>query len=276
VWQAPAEGGIPRFMAWFSSQAPEVIGPVRSARLYFIAWASEQRAVYTHAGGSPGALAELWQNGNGSHVWNIDGLGYVGGPFYRTTDRWAPHNLFTGSRELEALATSLGYAPEPARPAFTFAPAAEAARHGSQFRIAFSYGATDVAYTFDPATRTYPRAENGVTTTDAATGDPVAPTNVVILSVPFSPLNDGSGHGRLDAGLVGEGPALVFRAGRLVEGRWRKTAFEAPTELLLPESTTGVETPISLVPGQTFVQVVPAGTPVSVVDASPPRPVPSP
>jgi hypothetical protein len=271
VWQAPAEGGIPRFMALFSSRPALVIGPVRSARLYFIAWAAEQRAVYAHAGGSPGALAELWATGAGTTVWNIEGLAYVGGPFYRTADRWAPHNLYTGSKELAALAKSLGYAPEAARPAFVFAPATAASTHGAEFGISFSYGGTEVRYTFDPATRTYPRAENGVATTDAATGDPVAPTNVVVLSVPFNPLNDGSGHGRLDAGLVGEGEALVFRAGELVRGRWRKTAFDAPTELLLPASGERT-TPIALVPGQTFVQVVPTGTPISVRDPAAPAP----
>jgi hypothetical protein len=275
VWQAPAEGGIPRFMALFSSRTAPVVGPVRSARLYFVGWATEQRAVYAHAGGSPGALAELWRNGKGTHVWNIDGLGDVGGPFYRTADRWAPHNLYTGSKELAALTKSLGYVPEPARPAFVFAPSTDAPAHGAKFRILFSYGGTEVGYTFDPTTRTYPRAENGVATTDADTGEPIAPTNVVILSVPFNPLNDGSGHGRLDAGLVGEGQALVFRAGELVKGRWRKTAFDAQTELLLPKPGDA-DTPIALVPGQTFVQVVPTGTVISVREATAPAPTASP
>ena len=108
-------------------------------------------------------------------------------------------------------------------------------------------------------------------TTDAATGDPVAPTNVVILSVPFVPLGDGSGSGRLDAGLVGEGDALVFRAGELVRGRWRKAAFDAPTELLGPASG-GRTAPIALAPGQTFIQVVPTGTPISVRDPAAPAP----
>jgi len=41
VYQAPAEGGIPRYMALFQTQAPAAIGPIRSARLYFVAWAEE-------------------------------------------------------------------------------------------------------------------------------------------------------------------------------------------------------------------------------------------
>ena len=73
----------------------------------------------------------------------------------------------------------------------------------------------------------------------------------------------GARQGRLEAGLVGEGEALVFRAGELVRGRWRKAAFDAPTELLLQASGERT-TPIALVPGQTFVQVVPTGTAISV------------
>ena len=53
VWQAPAEGGIPRYMAIFQETLPKNIGPVRSSRYYYIAWAAEWRAVYAHAGGSP-------------------------------------------------------------------------------------------------------------------------------------------------------------------------------------------------------------------------------
>jgi hypothetical protein len=266
VWPAPAEGGIPRFMALFSSKAPKEIGPVRSARLYFIAWAAEQGAVYTHAGGSPGALGELYRTGDGQTVWNIEGLGYVGGPFWRSTDRWAPHNLYTSSKALAGVVKDRGYSPASAQPVFTFAPPVGDPAHGDKFRLAFSYGGTEVTYRFDPESRTYPRAENGVPTTDGATGGAVRPTNVVVISMPFGPAADGTGHGRLDAGLIGEGQALVFRAGELVKGTWRKAAFDAPTELLAP-GPDGQLAPIALVPGQTFVQVVPTGTPIQVRDA---------
>ncbi len=278
VWQAPAEGGIPRFMALFSSKAPKEIGPVRSARLYFIAWAAEQGAVYTHAGGSPGALGELYRTGNGQTVWNIEGLGYVGGPFWRSTDRWAPHNLYTSSKALAGVVADRGYSPASAQPVFTFAPPVGDPAHGEKFRLAFSYGGTEVTYRFDPDSRAYPRAENGVPTTDGATGGAVRPANVVVISMPFGPAADGTGHGRLDAGLIGEGQALVFRAGELVKGTWRKAAFDAPTELLAP-GPDGSLAPIALVPGQTFVQVVPTGTPIQVRDpggAEVPPPTPAP
>ena len=49
VWQAPAEGGIPRYMLIFGDEVPGNVGPVRSARLYFVLWAAEWRAVYAAA-----------------------------------------------------------------------------------------------------------------------------------------------------------------------------------------------------------------------------------
>ena len=41
VWQAPAEGGIPRYMMVFQENIPTDVGPVRSSRYYYIAWAAE-------------------------------------------------------------------------------------------------------------------------------------------------------------------------------------------------------------------------------------------
>ena len=63
VWQAPAEGGIPRYMLLFQSTIPGSVGPVRSAREYYIEWAAEWKAMYVHAGGSPQALQTLASKG---------------------------------------------------------------------------------------------------------------------------------------------------------------------------------------------------------------------
>ena len=52
-------GRHPALHGVFQTGEPARVGPVRSSRLYFIAWASEWRSVYVHAGGSPQALALL-------------------------------------------------------------------------------------------------------------------------------------------------------------------------------------------------------------------------
>src|SRR5690242_5691418 len=94
VWQAPAEGGIPRYMAIFQTELPKDIGPVRSSRYYYITWAAEWRAIYTHAGGSPQALATLRAKGNGQYVYNLDAFRRPAA-FRRIHTRLAPHNLYT-------------------------------------------------------------------------------------------------------------------------------------------------------------------------------------
>ena len=86
VWQAPAEGGIPRYMLWFQDSVPPSVGPVRSARLYFLAWAAEWNAVYAHVGGSPQAMKLLREKGQGQVIYNADEFRWGGVYFHRTTD----------------------------------------------------------------------------------------------------------------------------------------------------------------------------------------------
>ena len=84
VWQAPAEGGIPRYLALFPEGNPPSVGPVRSSRLYFISWAAEWNAVYVHAGGSPQALALLNSSkGRGKVVYNAEDFRWEGTYLHR-------------------------------------------------------------------------------------------------------------------------------------------------------------------------------------------------
>ena len=63
VFEAEVEGGITRIMGIFSSgQDLEEIGPIRSARPYFVDWARELSALYAHVGGSPDALVKIQQD----------------------------------------------------------------------------------------------------------------------------------------------------------------------------------------------------------------------
>src|SRR3989344_2402334 len=64
VYEVVAEGGITRFMAGFLCHLSDVqVGPVRSARTYFLDWLSEYDALYAHVGGanSPGPANALGQ-----------------------------------------------------------------------------------------------------------------------------------------------------------------------------------------------------------------------
>ena len=94
VYEALAEGNITRLMGVFDSrQNIDKIGPVRSARPYFMDWAEEYAGIYMHVGGSPDALANI----NSYNFYNIDQIGAGEIYFWRDNNLDAPHNVFTSS-----------------------------------------------------------------------------------------------------------------------------------------------------------------------------------
>jgi hypothetical protein len=256
VWQAPAEGGIPRYMAIFQENLPDAIGPVRSSRLYYIAWAAEWRAVYAHSGGSPQALQTLRAKGSGQYVFNADEFRYSG-TFHRVTNRLAPHNLYTSGAKLRALGKRLGATDKLASAIWHFAPDAPLDQRPYGGSITVGYPDNLVKYSYDRTTNTYLRSVTGEKKeTDAGTGIRIAPKNVIVMRMAFGPLNDGHpGAPRLEATIVGSGVAWISTNGRTIKGTWKKTGMTKPTKFY---DAAGKE--VTLTIGQTFVQVLTTST----------------
>jgi hypothetical protein len=264
VWHAPAEGGIPRYMAIFQDSLPKEIGPVRSARSYYIGWASEWKAVYAHAGGSPQALATLRAKGNGQLVWNAEVFRWEGRFFTRNTERYAPHNVYTTGKKLRALSKRLGATDREYKAAWTFAPDAplEARPYGGS--ISVFYPANNITYKYHRDTNTYRRSVTGEKKqTDAGNDERIAPKNVVVMLVRFAPLNDGSKKNRLEATYIGSGRAWIATNGRTIKGTWKKTKNTKPTRFYDADGNEVV-----LTAGQTFVQVLRTGSTVTIKKGS--------
>lgn len=269
VWQAPAEGGIPRYMLLFSEGDPPAVGPVRSAREYYVAWAAEWDAVYVHVGGSPQALSTLASQGTGQLVWNADEFRWGGTYLWRILQRAAPHNVYTDGRHLRALAARIGATDGGRAPIWRFAPDAPLATRPVGGTITVVYPQNTIRYAYDRVTNTYRRSVTGESTqVDAGTKQAVAPRNVVVMYMRFGPLNDGQPQKqRLEADIVGSGMAWMATNGRTTVGTWRKDAIDGPTRLF---DADGDE--VTLTVGQTFVQVLPTGSAVSIVPGSEPSP----
>jgi len=274
VWHAPAEGGIPRYMAIFQDQVPAAVGPVRSARHYYVGWAAEWRALYVHAGGSPQALALLRQKGNGQLVYDADEFRY-GGSFHRINSRPAPHNLYTDGATLRKLAARVGAEHGPIKAAWRFAPDAplEARPYGGSITV--SYAANTITYNYQRSSNRYLRVVTGEgKQIDAADDERIGPRNVIVMLMKFAPLNDGTNKKRLEATVVGTGTAWISTNGRTIKGTWRKPGLDKPTEFL---DADGNE--VTLTVGQTFIQVLPTGSTVRIKagsDEPPPTPTPAP
>ena len=273
VWHAPAEGGIPRYMLIFQEEIPTDVGPVRSARQYYVEWAAEWNAMYVHAGGSPQAIDTLYAKGNGEWVYNADEFRWGGRYLWRATDRFAPHNVYTDGKHLRRLAKRLGAADEPMDAAWTFGSdkAPELRPDGGMIRVSYLY--ETITYRYDAKTNSYPRYidSSKKPQVDRADGKVVAPKNVVILRMVFGALDDGHPEKhRLEAHNIGRGEAWISTGGVTVKGEWRKKSATAPTRLFGPDGKR-----ITLTAGQTFVQVIKTTDAFKIRDAAPPSPTAS-
>ncbi|EKE06746.1 MAG: hypothetical protein ACD_18C00289G0001, partial [uncultured bacterium] len=96
VYEAPVESNYSRFMAIFPKETEvNKVGPVRSARQYYLDWLREygEDIMYMHVGGSPEALATIVSD---KRIFDFNE--FSKGPyFWRSTDRYAPHNVYTNS-----------------------------------------------------------------------------------------------------------------------------------------------------------------------------------
>jgi hypothetical protein len=252
----------------FQENIPTAVGPVRSARYYYIAWAAEWRAMYAHAGGSPQAQQTLRQKGGGQLVYNADQFRWGNSYFWRVSDRYAPHNLYTDGEHLRKLANSVKAKDGAMEPAWTFGPDLPEIYRPRGGRIEVSYPYNTISYRYDWLTNSYMRGVTGQEKQrDAADGGRVHPKNVVIILMRFGPLNDGGNKNSLEADVVGSGTAYNSTNGTTIKCTWRKKSLTDPT-LFYDENGD----PVTLTVGQTFVQVMRTGTNVSITPGDPPPP----
>jgi hypothetical protein len=256
VWQAPAEGGIPRYMALFQTGSPKAVGPVRSSRYYFIAWAAEWRSVYVHVGGSPQALALLRSSkGKGPVVYDADGFRYEGRYLWRINTRFAPHNVYTDAKNLRSMGKKVGAKAVDYKSPWKFGPDKLLSLRPKGGSIVVPYLANKITYKYDRKTNSYLRSVTGETKqTDASSKKRLAPKNVVVMVVRFGALNDGSKKHRLEAQFKGKGVAWIATNGKTIKGEWRKKTMTGPTRFY---DKNGKQ--VTFTAGQTFIQVIPRG-----------------
>jgi len=244
VYETLAEGGITRFMAVFQDQQPTTLGPVRSLRPYFIDWIQEyNNAPIAHAGGSDQALAEVPQDG----VKSMNGLTY-GSYFHRTSDRYAPHNLYTDSASLISLMQKNNWVTAPSFTMWKYkADAPEATPSHPSVTLNFSTVLYQAKYSYDGACDCYNRFIDGTPSIERNTGKQIQVKNVVAIVVQTS--FDAKGHA-LDT-TIGSGKAVVFNDGGATVGTWSKASRTGRTEFL---DSSGQ--PIPLNAGNTWIGAI--------------------
>jgi len=248
VYETLAEGGITRTLALFQSKESKEIGPVRSARDYFIEWLSGFNGIFAHVGGSSTAIATI----NSAKIPDLNQF-YNGSYYWRSNDRYAPHNVYTTTEKLYAAAKARGIATTGAPKAFLFKDDnLEKDRPAEQnIAVYFSGPLFQVTYKYDPKTNLYARAIAGVAAKDKNTGVQVSPKNVIVEYTSITPYVNAAGEQAVRIGTT-SGKGVLFQDGKATEITWTKASRSDRT---VYKDASGFE--IKLNRGQTWIETVP-------------------
>lgn len=247
VYEAIAEGGITRFLALYQQEKPQLIGPVRSLRTYFVDWVAPYNASVAHVGGNKVALDEIR---SGSYR-DIDQF-FNDGTYWRASDRSAPHNVYTSFERLDALNASKDFTSSE----FTAFDRADgkpvATPVASNITVNVSSATYNSTYAYEKASNSYTRSQGGAPHIDREDGQ-ISPAVVIALYVDMrSVMEDGY---REKITTSGSGKAQIFQNGTIIEATWTKDDRASALELVDSE-----DRPIKLTRGQTWITAVPNGS----------------
>jgi hypothetical protein len=247
VVEAPVEGGISRMLAFFyEDQEVEEIGPVRSARPYYLDWASELDALYVHVGGSPEAL-DLIASGS-----TFDMNQYWWGDyFWRASDRYAPHNVMTTSENLFEFSVAreeLGYAPERLYGTWEFKDRERGLGDVTNFEMIFALPVYVIGWEYDVESGAYFR-DQYYQPHETGEGVQISAHNVVVIETDVEVIDS---VGRRSLRTTGEGYGYVFQDGQQIEVRWEKPS--ASERLRFYHVDSGEEVVMNA--GRTWIEVL--------------------
>ncbi|HWP92013.1 MAG TPA: DUF3048 domain-containing protein [Thermodesulfobacteriota bacterium] len=288
---APVEGGLTRLMPVFSRDFNSVVGPVRSARPYFIDWAEAFQPFFVHCGGSPEARIRLehpeqvidleclyrqHETGQPEVIQNA--------PILVTEDgRTPPHHIFVLPRrifdKLYELKLNLPQSLEESRindpdslshycpelqPSFRDEPAHnEEISKGVRVLIHSHPGAPyPEQFDWDKKVKGFRRSVLNTPMGEDATRDPnLIITNLVLVWVPTTRI-PGDVKGRLRINTCGEGPAQVWCGPHPEEATWHKIHSGGPLQF---RDIFG--NPFILRRGLTWIYALPEEAIVSVMNS---------
>lgn len=282
VYEAIAEGGITRFLAIFYCGVAQetTIGPVRSARTYFMDFASEygDYPLYAHVGGAnkPGKADALGQIGD--YGWlrkgndmNQFSLGFP--VFWRDYERLGhpvatEHTMYSTTEKLWEVAKEReltnvddeGNAWDENFIAWKFKDDKKQEDRGDVNNVEFEFweNGTDYAvnWQYDKENNQYARINGDSAYVDKNDDSQVEAKTIIIQYMKETGPIDELKH--LLYKTIGSGKAVVFQDGEAIKGTWEKDEREVRT---IFTDSKGKE--ISLNRGPIWIEIVPIGSEVS-------------
>ena len=258
VYEIIVEGGETRLMALFKGVDLDKIGPVRSARHYFIDYAMENDAIYVHFGQSPQAQSDIKKY----DIDDINGIAEDGTTFWRVKDKYAPHNAVTSTEKLLESAKSKNYRTTSTEKSVLNYVTDEVNLEEGQVADTITIPHSDlqtVKYEYDKENKVYVRYARGEEQTDWETDEPVTTKNIIITFCNNYTLTDSENKGRQGLKNIGTFDGYYITNGRAIQIQCIKDARDEKT---IYQDMNGKE--IQVNDGNTFVNICPTNADVKI------------
>jgi len=290
VFEAIAEGGITRFLSIYYCLDSETVGPVRSARTYFLDLISGfgNYPLYAHVGGAncDEETGSGCQNGApadaigqirlyGWEIYNDINQFSVGFPtFWRDYEKIpgaaTEHTVYATTDKLWKVAEKRGLTNVDEKDIswdekfekWSFKD--DAKDLPESFAVSFPFWANKdkyiVKWEYDKKTNSYKRFNGGVPHIDKNSDEQIAVKNVVVAFMKESKADDGYDmNAHLLYGTKGVGQMTLYQDGKAIDGEWRKATRTKQIKFF---DEKGSE--IKFNRGPIWVEILPAGTKVSI------------
>jgi hypothetical protein len=263
VYEHLSEAGITRFTGVYLCQPVTKIGSVRSGRFIDLEIPAMYESLMAISGTSPGLMPKF-QNADFKDrlFWYDRGINSQG--FYRDTElrkQGLPieHTLFGDPARIWAIAEEKEINEPQDLDGLAFDhPVPEGGAPAASIHIPYPHRDMVVDYQYDAESGRYLRWQGGKPFIDAATGEQIPVTNVVVIyanhvDADFYEDFPRTNHPSVQIQLWGSGPVVLFRDGQAYEGLWARPSRD---DMVVFRDPTG-QVPIPLKPGNTWIQLVP-------------------
>ncbi len=244
VYEVEAEGRITRYLAIFADgENVEKIGPVRSARPYFIDWLSEFNALFAHCGGSPEALVKIKKE----DICDINEF-YNEHYFWRDHSRPKSHDLFTSSKNMYKYVDRTDLEDEKIDyEMWSYKDESPSGATTSEIFLAYKKPYYEIKWKYDPETNDYLRYLAGEVHREE-NGNEIRAKNVIIQFAETEVL-DKELRIRIDTTDIND--AIICMDGVCREGEWKKKSATKRTRYYYENGDE-----VEFNTGTTWIQVV--------------------
>ena len=262
IYEIIVEGGETRLMALFKGADVEKIGPVRSARHYFLDYAMENDAIYAHFGESPQAKSDIKK----FSIAEINGIAEDGTTFWRVKEKAAPHNALTSTAKLIESAKNKKYRMTSDKKSVLNYVTDEVNLEEGQGAVSVTIPHSDkqiVKYTYNEEKKVYERTARNRKQTDWTTGETLTTKNIIVTFCDNYTLSDTENKGRQGLKNIGTFDGYYITNGKAIKIKCIKNNRDEQTTY---QDLAG--NAINVNDGNTFVNICPTSSKVVIEEGT--------